>query len=142
MARMTAAQFAEKWARNAQGNVQSYKDGVNAVQEAPGIKAAANADRYVRGVQKSVEDGIWQERVSSVPLAEWKQLTIDKGANRYSDGVSKAKPKMQRFGEQLLQHTEQVKAAIAQMPKGTESDSEARMLAAVRMMRQLRFRRR
>lgn len=142
MAKLTAAQVTEKWARNTQGNIQSFKDGVMAVTESPGQKAAAQVERYKEGVRRAADDGVWGEAVASVPLAEWKQLTAEKGASRITEGVSKAKPKAQRFFEQLLPHAEGVKQAIAQMPKGTDADGDARMLAAVRMMRQFKFRRR
>lgn len=142
MARLTPAQIAEKWARNTSGNIQAFKEGVMSVTEAPGVKAAAQVDRYVEGVRKAAADGTWGEAVAAVPLQEWKQLTSEKGASRISEGVTKAKPKAQRFFDQLIPHTDQVKAAVAQMPKGSESDADARMLAAVRMMRSFKFRRR
>lgn len=142
MAKLTAAQVADKWARNLSNSVPSIKAGVQSVTESPMAKAAAQVDRYKMGVQRAADDGTWAEGLQAVSLEDWKTATAEKGTARIADGVAKAKSKQQRFYDQLLPHTEMVKQTIASMPKGSEADSDARMLAASRMMRQFKFRRR
>lgn len=132
----------QKYLRNAGGAAEAYKAGVRAVTESPTAKAARHPDRYLAGVQRAVDDGRWAERLTAVTLADWQTASVEKGARRLADGVKAAEGKMNDFLGQLLPHTDRVKAAIREMPKGSEADSDARMLEAVRMMRQFRFRRR
>ncbi len=142
MAKLTSAQIQEKWSRNLSNAIPSIKAGVQAVTESPTQKAASQVDRYVRGVQEAAQTGTWQEGLNSVTLEDWKMATAEKGTARIADGVAKAKTKMQRFFDQLLPHTDMVRQTISGMPKGTEQDSDARMLAASRLMRQFKFRKR
>lgn len=51
----TPAAAATKWATNLGAATNAYTAGVQAVQTAPGASAAAAADRYVAGVQASLQ---------------------------------------------------------------------------------------
>lgn len=137
----TARSVAEKWVRGMQNAGQSMKDGVAAVTEAPGAKAAAAADLYLQRVRESVENRKFQDNVGAVSLEEWRKAYLEKGVGRVGEGASKAITKQERFFNWLLPRTEQAKALVAQMPKGTLEASKARMVANMEFMAREKYRR-
>jgi hypothetical protein len=139
---MTSSQVAQKWARGMTGSVQSIKDGVQAMTENPMAKAAARQDAYVAGVQRAVDNGKYRDGLLSVSFEEWKRSTAEKGTQRIASGVTAASDKMTKFFDQLLPFTARVSAEIDQMPKGSESDNMARMVANFQKMSQFKFRKR
>jgi hypothetical protein len=131
-----------KWTRNTVAAIPTIKAGVMAVTTSPMEKAAQAADRYAQGVQQAVTNGTYQAGLRSVSLADWQSATADKGTQRINQGVQAAQTKMGNFLTQLLPFTDRVKQQIASMPKGQPSDADARMLAAVNMMRSFKYQKR
>lgn len=131
-----------KWARNTTGAVDSYKEGVMAVKEAPTAKAAAAAQKYADNVRKAVDEGRFQEALLAVGLGDWQSACTDKGSRRISDGVKQATPKFRSFLDQSLPYTANLKAEVRRMPKTNEAEADARLMHAVNKMRQFRFRKR
>lgn len=138
MAKVTAAQYAEKWAKRTSGATQDYRDGVQRVTEAPGVKAAAKAERLLAELTRVVQEGIWQERVAAVPLSEWKNQAINKGAGRIASGVEGAKADMQHFGTELLQQIDTVLSEVNSMPDATLEDRINKSVTMQRRMAQFR----
>lgn len=132
----------QKWARNMTGSVPTIKAGVMAVRESPMAKAADRADYYAQRVQEAVNSGKFQAALRAVSLGDWQQATAEKGTSRIASGVQLAIPKVQAFQAQLQPYAESVKRQIAAMPKGGPAEADARMLAAVNLMRQFRYQRR
>lgn len=132
----------QKWTRNMTAAIPTIKAGVMAVTTSPMEKAAQAAQLYAQRVQDSVNNGTYQAGLRSVSLQEWQALTADKGTQRIAQGVQAAQSKVAAFQAQLQPYTDRVKQTVAQMPKGSPSDADARMLAAVNMMRQFKFQRR
>lgn len=120
---------------------QAMKDGVDGVTESPMEKAAANVDKYVRGVQEAASDGRFERGLREVSLGDWKTAMKEKGAANMANGVRTLTPRAQRGMTDLFAFADQVKSEIAGMPNTTESDAEARALAAIRKMREYRKRR-
>ena len=138
MARVNAQEFAEKWSRRTAAATGDYTRGVQRVREAPGAKAAAKVDKYLAGVQASVQEGKWQARVGRVSLSEWQRAATEKGAGRISAGVQSATGDMQRFGQELLSHIDSVKNETDNMPDNTLEDRIQRMVSFSRGMSQFR----
>lgn len=130
----------DKWKRNTLGAAPSIKAGVMAVTVAPGQQAAAAADLWLQRLNESKDK--FRTNVAAVGLQQWQTAMVDKGLPRMTTGVNGAMPKVTAFMTQLIPFTNNVKAVIRAMPKGTEADSEARMLEASRMMRRFSFQRR
>lgn len=130
----------DKWKRQMLGAAATIKAGVMAVQVAPGQQAAAAADLWLQRLNDSKEK--FRANVAAVPLAAWQSSMVDKGLPRLTTGVNGAIPKVTAFMTQLIPYTERVKQTIRAMPKGSEADADARMLAAARMMREFKFQRR
>lgn len=138
MARVTPAEFAEKWARRTKGATADYTRGIERVSEAPGAKAAARADKMLAGVQEAISTGKWQARVGAVPLSEWKAKATQKGAPRIAAGVDGATADMARFGGELLAAVDGAVAEIAAMPDATLEDRITRATSYMRRMSEFR----
>lgn len=140
MANLDPAAIAEKWKRNLTASVPSIKAGVMAVTVSPMQKAAARKDAYVAGVQRAADSGKWSDGLLAVPLSEWQNRTANAGTERIARGAADAVNKVVAFQTQLKPVTDRVKAAVANMPKGTVEDGIARSAAAIRIMAEMRFR--
>ena len=134
MAKVTPQEAAEKWNRRTKGATADYTRGVQRVTEAPGAKAAAQAERYAEGVRRAVEEGKWQERVAAVSLGEWQSKAVNKGAPRIAAGVEEATSDMTKFMGELLPHIDSGQAQVNAMPKGSIEDSIARATTFMRHM--------
>lgn len=133
---------AAKWQRNMTGAVQTIKAGVMAVTESPMERAAQQAQLYAQRVAEAVASGRYQAGLRSVSLPEWQTATADKGTARIAAGVQAAMSKVQAFHNQFQPFVAGVKRQIRSMPKGGAAEADARMLAAVAMMRTFRFQKR
>ena len=134
--------IAEKWARRMKNATGDMRDGVMAVTEAPGIKAAAKQDKMKQNLMAAIDDGRWADGVKSVTLEEWKDKMINLGVNRVSAGVDSAVPKMGSFMGQFMPHIEAGQRKIATMPDLTKEDAKARMIAMFDHVSTFKYRKR
>lgn len=139
MAKLTAAQYVEKWGRNLKGAGTDIRNGVERVTVAPGQLAAAQSDKMLAGIQRAIADGVWQRAVASVSLEDWKEKTITKGIGRIAAGVDGAQQKQLAMAERLLAAVDQVKATVDTMPDATLEDRIQRMVAFSRGMAEKRL---
>jgi len=128
----SAPEIVEKWVRRAGQATGDYKAGIARVTTAPGELAAAKADKYIAGIQASLEK--WARRVAGVSLAEWKRLATDKGGERYAGGVNAAKAKTLTFWNEFRPVLESVQAEANAMP---DLSFEDRLNKAMFVMRKL-----
>lgn len=108
---INATQFSENWAKGVQGATDKVKAGVNAVNEAPGQKAAAQGDLWLQRVTSSRDK--WARNVAAVSLTDWKTATIQKGIPAYTNSVGLAKSKVANFAQELIPA---INAALDTMP--------------------------
>lgn len=130
MARVTPEQAAQKWRDRLSASTDLITQGVNAVQTAPGQKAAANADLWLQRVTASKDK--WRSRVSSVSLQDWQQSMIQKGIPRVAQGAQANMPKVESFMREFLPYVSNVAAQVNQMPKGGVEQGIARAIAQIR----------
>lgn len=123
MATKTPAQVSAKWAQRAQGATQALQDGINNVQSAPGVAAAAKQDKMLANLTAAVTSGKWAANVSAVTLTDWKNAMLTKGVQRYGAGISAAQPKFQAFMTKLLPFQQNIQAQLASMPDITLQDN-------------------
>ena len=140
MARVTPAEYAEKWARRTRAATEDVRRGVERVTTAPGELAAQNEAALVQNFVESVNSGRWAARVRGVSLEDWKKSTIDKGIPRIGQGVEVAQPKMARIAAELLPAVDAAAAAANALPKVTLEDSIQRMTTFVRKMAEFKGR--
>lgn len=119
---------ADKWAAKLGAAGQQIKDGVEAVTTSPMVKAAAQVDRYVMGVQEAATSGKWQRGLQRVTLQDWKTAMTTKGLARITQGAVAAKPKMAAFMQKLLPYQENVVKQLESMPRGGLQENIARMV--------------
>lgn len=134
MARVTPAQYAEKWSRRLRGATEDIRNGVNRVTIAPGEQAAESQDALLANFAEAVNSGLWASRVRAVSLQDWKAATIGKGIPRIAQGVEAATPKMERMAAVLLPAVDAAAEAARAIPKVTLEDSIQRMTVFVREM--------
>ena len=127
MAKMTGADFAEKWARRLSGASEDIRKGVESVSEAPGAKAAQKKAKWVARITDAATHDKWAKNVAAVTVDEWKRKTLEVGIGRVSSGVTASVSKMQKFGEQLISYQESNLPKIRSMPDVTLGDTKARM---------------
>lgn len=134
MAKVTAAQWLAKWGTNLNAAGTYIKNGVNAVQVAPGVTAAAAQDRMLAGIQAAVSSGLWARKVSGVSLADWQSAMVNKGIPHIAAGVAQAqKSKVQQITA-LLSAIDATQASIASLPKGGLQNNINRAVAWMQNM--------
>jgi len=134
MAKLTPQQAREKHARNLKNSSQDIALGVERVTVAPGVKAAAKAQKMRQNLIQSIDDGTWAKRVASVPLDEWKDKMVNKGIGRISAGIDAAAGKMEDFYGELFPYQDNLKSKVDKMPDLTLDDNINRMTTYVRGM--------
>ena len=137
--RVTPDEFVEKHARRTKGALEDLRRGVAAVTEAPGVKAAASADKMRARLVESIDSGKWQRRVGAVTLDDWKTAMLSKGVARVPAGIDAAAGKTKKFATQLLAHETTLKDSVDKMPDLTLEDSIARATAWIRGMSKFEF---
>lgn len=129
---------ANRWAQNLAGASQKIAQGVAAVTESPGAKAAQAADLWQTRVSSADAKSRFATNTAKVSLTDWKQAMTNKGIPRISQGANDAKPKMTNFLQQFLPFVQNVADSVHQMPKNTLDDRINRAVAQIRGTAQFR----
>lgn len=127
MALPTAAQITAKQIAAVSAATQAYRDGIQRVQTAPGQMAAAHQDKYLNGVQNSVQK--WARNVAAVSLNDWQQAAVTKGAPRLGSGIQAAQAKITSFWNRFLPYLAQTQSNVNAMPSTTFDQRIAKMVA-------------
>ena len=101
-------------------------------------QAKAKLDKMRTKWLEAMESGKISRGLDRVGVEEWRNATLEKGVSRFGSGVNAAEPKMAAFNEELYSYEENAQAEIAKMPDVTPTDTENRMLAWSRKMRQFK----
>lgn len=134
MAKVTAAQWMDKWARRLNAAQPDIQAGIDRVQVAPGALAAQAQDRYIAGVMEAAQDGTWANAVSKVSLQDWKNAAKTKGGQRMAAGITQAQATKMAKIQQSLQAVDAAVADISSMPRGGLEQNIARSAAFARAM--------
>jgi hypothetical protein len=110
----SAAQVSDAWKTGFSNSGTKWAAGINAVDQAPGIAAAAAKDRYVAGVTQNADK--FAARVSAVTLADWKNMSVSKGQSRLASGATAGQAKYQAKIGAVLQAIGQVRDSLP--PRG------------------------
>lgn len=141
MARVTAAEAADKWVRRTSAAAPDYKAGVQKVSTAPGILAQKQSAVAAQNYQEAISSGRWGQRVASVSLSDWQNAAVNKGAARLSQGVQAASDKMQNFMATFLPFEDQVVQRVKQQyPRGSTDQNIARAEAIMRALAEFKNR--
>ena len=115
-------QYLDKWARRSKAATQDVRQGIERVTEAPGVKAAQNADRMAEGIMQAINSGKWQRAVAGVSLEAWKRKTIEVGIPRIASGVDASLDKNRAKIDQLLQDVAAAQVEVDRMPSTSFQD--------------------
>lgn len=119
MARLTAEEYAQKWATRMAAATSDYTAGIQRVTQAPGAAAAAKEQKYQAGVQAAVTSGKWRRKVGAVSLQDWQNAAVNKGASRLASGAQNAQSKMAAAGARILPIIDAARQAVSGMPDNT-----------------------
>lgn len=114
--RTDANSAAEYWASGLQNAGPKISAGIDRVSTAPGVKAAQKKDKYLAGVNASVD--LWAQRVAAVPLSEWQQRA-KAGVARIAEGASAKKDKYATSMGPVLAHMDSVLSRVDSMSDAT-----------------------
>jgi len=118
-----------KWVQNIGSATERMKQGANNVTVAPGVKAAAAADKWLANVQRA--QAKFKNNVGRVSLQEWKDAYINVGIPRVSQGAQAKQAKYTAAMDAFLPYLTQGVAKIDAMPKLTLQDSINRAIAMI-----------
>lgn len=136
MAKVTAAQWLDKWGRRLNAASTDISSGVNQVQTAPGQLAAQAQDRMLANLTAAITSGLWAKRVGAVSLADWKAAMTNKGIPRIAAGVTQAQKSAGSTISNLLTAVDAAAAQANAIPKGGIEQSIQRATAFMRAMSQ------
>lgn len=128
--RVSPQQGTAKWQARIQAATQEIMQGVERVQTAPGVLAAAKFQKWVTGVQEAQQK--WRRNVSRVSLQEWQDSMKNVGIPRIAQGAQQKAGKVERFQAEFFPFLEQGMRQINAMPDNTLEDRIAKSAAMQR----------
>jgi hypothetical protein len=134
MARVTAAEYADKWSRRLKQATPDIQAGIKRVQVAPGVAAAQQQAAMLQNLTAAVSSGVWARRVASVSVQDWQNAALNKGVARITAGVDAATPKVAANAQALLAAVDGAVQATNMHPRG---DIESNINRAVTFMREM-----
>lgn len=107
--------WANNWEAGTKNDNTKMQQGIDAVTEAPGIKAAAAADLWETNTIAAKQKFI--TNVQKVPLATWKEMMIKKGIPNRRTAIPLAKNKVQAYATVAAPVYQEIMANLS--PRGT-----------------------
>jgi hypothetical protein len=98
-----AAAVAEKWARVTPQRTEDYKLGVQNPRTPWAAAARAAEDRYKTGVQAAAQANRYGRGISAAGDQKWTRKSLEKGPNRFAEGVQLSAQDFQAGIEPYLQ---------------------------------------
>lgn len=125
-----SADATAKWLANLSAASGRMQSGAMAVNKAPGLAAAAAADKWLAKVTASKAK--FAARVGSVSLQDWQNSYVNVGIPRVAQGAQAKQGKVQAFFDEFLPYLQRGMATIDNMPSVTLEDGIARASAMIR----------
>jgi len=111
------SRVASKWSQNAGQSTGSYAEGVQNPKTDWAQATVAAQENYKQGVTKAASDGRFARGVQRAGTAKQQNNALNKGVNRYSQGVAVAQPEYAAAMEPVLRTIENVQLP-PRKPKG------------------------
>lgn len=114
----------------------NYVQGINGYNGNPMALAASPEamQRYVSGVQDSVNSGRRAAALNAASPATWKTNATTVGAQRLATGAQKAMPKIVAHFQKYAPVYAQMRSVVQGMPKGGMANAAARWNAAMQVL--------
>lgn len=91
----SAAEIAAKWARVTPQRTADYEQGVRNPTKDWALATEAAEDNYKTGVTKAAQEGRFGKGVKAAGTSKWQRKTLEKGPNRFAEGVAISEPEFQ-----------------------------------------------
>lgn len=126
----TPSDAVSKWLTNLGASTERMTAGANRVTKAPGVAAAAAADKWLQRVTAAKQK--FATNVSRVSLQDWQNAYVNIGIPRVAQGAQAKQGKMLDFMNEYLPYLQRGVSTIDQMPSTTLEDGIARATAMIR----------
>jgi len=83
--------ISNKWSNASNASTGEYEFGVKNPKKDWATETANAENNYKAGVQKAANEGRFGKGVKKAGTAKWQENTLNKGVNRWADGISKSK---------------------------------------------------
>ena len=121
-----------KWARNMGQAGETIREGVQAMQENPAAKAAANVSTWLARINEPKTAQKYVASLGRTTLESIKKAMIEKGIPRLSQGIPGGQSKYMAFAASFYPFLQSVTDRVRAMPKATREDRIARAVAQMR----------
>lgn len=128
--RATPASATAKWVQNLSAATDRMTSGAQGVTKAPGLAAAAAADKWLAKVTQAKAK--FANNVAAVSLQSWQSSYINVGIPRVAQGAQAKQAKVTNFMTQFLPYLQTGVQQIDNMPANTLEDGIARATAMIR----------
>jgi hypothetical protein len=130
-----AARMTERLLRKVAGASQDYVTGMQNPRRDPKAAALRAEGKWANRVQEAITRKAYGAGIRNYDQAEAVTIATSDGGSAYTSGVAKRAAKIARVHNKLAPLLGGVSAAIQAMPQDTEGQREARLVAALRAMR-------
>ena len=83
----TLTHIADKWTRVTPGRSEDYKQGISNPRRDWATEAAAGAQNWKEGLDKAASQGLYGKGIQRAGSSKWKDKSLKKGPQRFSEGV-------------------------------------------------------
>jgi hypothetical protein len=122
--RGTPGEIAQKWRDRTSGASADYVAGIRRVNQAPGVAAAKQGQKWLDKTRESVQK--FQRNVAAVSREDWQDAAENKGGPRLATGAQAAVGKVEQFHSEVGPHIDRGLQHLASMPSTTVQDGIAR----------------
>lgn len=118
---------AARWANNLSAATEKIREGVQAVQVAPGQAAARQRAVWLQNLTASADK--WARNTAAVALPDWQSAMVNKGVPRIGTGAQASQQKFASFLSSFLPFVDAGVRALP--PRGNLQQNIARMVSMV-----------
>jgi hypothetical protein len=123
------AKIAQKLVTRASAAGQDWADGIAGMTTNPAALAVAAKDKYVAGIQASIANNTWANRLSKITLADIQSAAAKAGPGAYTQGITNKTDKILAAFQRLIPKIQAVRDQVNAMPSTTPAQRDAKMLA-------------
>lgn len=116
----------------------NYTQGITNPKADPIAEAIKAKGAYENGVKQAIDRNAFVKGLEKTSFQEWQGYASNIGAGKLVDGVVKREAKVAKFLNAWQPELTSVVTALDAMAKDTASDRDAKMLANVKALRELR----
>lgn len=133
----SAQQMADRFKTGLSGAGKSYTDGIASVTVNPAAKAMAAKDKWATKIQEAIANDTFAAGLANVTKESWQQAATA-AASKFTGSANTAATKYNKYAMKAAPIIAQIQQQIDAMPNTTDQDAEARVIANMQAMRQLK----